>query len=161
MKKGLEALKEHFKNSKFPCEMDHYLPVVFSPPRDGRQLTEPLPIVGGGQTHNKPAPLHPPPLLSTITNSSDDHDDDEVDGGDGAENDACHVSELPDDHERHSMMINIAAATTGCSRSLNGGVVIDDNHDHHDNGEDDDEVDRDDHDPDDHDSSRCILYVEN
>lgn len=42
----MEALKEHFKNSKFPCEMDHYLPVVFSPPRDGRQLTEPLPIVG-------------------------------------------------------------------------------------------------------------------
>lgn len=45
--KGLESLKEHFKNSKFPCEMDHYLPVVFSPPRDGRLLTEPLPI--GGQ----------------------------------------------------------------------------------------------------------------
>uniref|UniRef100_A0A6N2N2Z7 RRM domain-containing protein n=1 Tax=Salix viminalis TaxID=40686 RepID=A0A6N2N2Z7_SALVM len=43
---GLEALKEHFKNSKFPCEMDHYLPVVFSPPRDGRQQTEPLPITG-------------------------------------------------------------------------------------------------------------------
>ncbi|POO02857.1 Splicing factor-like protein [Trema orientale] len=43
---GLEALKEHFKNSKFPCETDHYLPAVFTPPRDGRQLTEPLPIVG-------------------------------------------------------------------------------------------------------------------
>jgi hypothetical protein len=26
--------------------MVHYLPVVFSPSRDGRQLTEPLPIVG-------------------------------------------------------------------------------------------------------------------
>ncbi|KAM7269681.1 hypothetical protein ACFE04_025178 [Oxalis oulophora] len=65
---GLEALKEHFKNSKFPCEMDHYLPVVFSPPRDGKQqLTEPHPIVsqcnsinecdnendnGGGETLN-------------------------------------------------------------------------------------------------------------
>ena len=44
--KGLEALKEHFKNSKFPCETDHYLPAVFTPPRDGRQLTEPFPIVG-------------------------------------------------------------------------------------------------------------------
>ncbi|KAJ1405354.1 Terminal EAR1-like, RNA recognition motif 3 [Sesbania bispinosa] len=41
---GLEALKEHFKNSKFPYEMEQYLPVVFSPPRDGKQLTEPLPI---------------------------------------------------------------------------------------------------------------------
>ena len=29
--------------------MDHYLPVVFSPPRDGKQLTEPLPIVGQKQ----------------------------------------------------------------------------------------------------------------
>ncbi|XVE92283.1 hypothetical protein REPUB_Repub01dG0083500 [Reevesia pubescens] len=46
---GLEALKEHFRNSKFPCEMDHYLPVVFSPPRDGKQLTEPLPVVGQKQ----------------------------------------------------------------------------------------------------------------
>ncbi|KAK3166274.1 hypothetical protein QOZ80_1AG0043710 [Eleusine coracana subsp. coracana] len=43
---GLEALKEHFKNSKFPCESDEYLPVSFSPPRDGKQLTEPVPIVG-------------------------------------------------------------------------------------------------------------------
>ena len=46
---GLEALKEHFKNSKFPCEMDHYFPVVFSPPQDGRLQTEPFSIVG----HNK------------------------------------------------------------------------------------------------------------
>ncbi|XP_044978025.1 protein terminal ear1 homolog isoform X1 [Hordeum vulgare subsp. vulgare] len=38
---GLEALKDHFKNSKFPCDSDEYLPVVFSPPRDGRRLTDP------------------------------------------------------------------------------------------------------------------------
>ncbi|CAI0425946.1 unnamed protein product [Linum tenue] len=44
---GLEALKEHFKNSKFPSEVEHYLPVVFSPPRDGKQLTDPCPINGG------------------------------------------------------------------------------------------------------------------
>ncbi|XP_021743875.1 protein terminal ear1-like [Chenopodium quinoa] len=42
---GLEALKEHFKNSKFACENDEYLPVVFTPPRDGQNLTDPLPIV--------------------------------------------------------------------------------------------------------------------
>ncbi|KAE8661526.1 Terminal EAR1-like 1, putative isoform 2 [Hibiscus syriacus] len=46
---GLEALKEHFSNSKFPCETDHYLPVVFAPARDGKQLTEPVPIVGEKQ----------------------------------------------------------------------------------------------------------------
>ncbi|KAL2343124.1 hypothetical protein Fmac_004409 [Flemingia macrophylla] len=42
---GLEALKEHFKNSKFPYEMEQYLPVVFLPPRDGKQMTEPFPMV--------------------------------------------------------------------------------------------------------------------
>ncbi|KAK4740709.1 hypothetical protein SAY87_024297 [Trapa incisa] len=45
---GLEALKEHFRNSKFPCEVDHYLPVVFMPPQDGRLLTDPIPVVGKG-----------------------------------------------------------------------------------------------------------------
>eukprot|EP00256_Glycine_max_P052708 XP_014619144.1 protein terminal ear1 [Glycine max] len=52
---GLEALKEHFKNSKFPCEMEHYLPVVFSPPRDGKELTEPLPLVGNKQQQQQQA----------------------------------------------------------------------------------------------------------
>ncbi|XP_015957356.1 protein terminal ear1-like isoform X2 [Arachis duranensis] len=42
---GLEALKEHFKKSKLGYEMENCLPVMFSPPRDGRQLTEPLAIV--------------------------------------------------------------------------------------------------------------------
>ncbi|KAF2552118.1 hypothetical protein F2Q68_00036287 [Brassica cretica] len=41
---GLEDLKEHFKSSKFPCEAELYLPVVFSPPRDGKQLTGPVSI---------------------------------------------------------------------------------------------------------------------
>ncbi|XP_010514256.1 PREDICTED: protein terminal ear1 homolog [Camelina sativa] len=41
---GLEDLKEHFKSSKFPCEAELYLPVVFSPPRDGKQLPEPVSI---------------------------------------------------------------------------------------------------------------------
>ncbi|XP_074330632.1 protein terminal ear1 homolog [Apium graveolens] len=42
---GLEALKEHFKTSKFPCEAEEYMPVVFSPPRDGRTLSNPVPII--------------------------------------------------------------------------------------------------------------------
>ncbi|XP_023745257.1 protein terminal ear1 homolog [Lactuca sativa] len=41
---GLEALKQHFKNSKFPREAEEYMPVVLTPPRDGRTLTEPIPI---------------------------------------------------------------------------------------------------------------------
>lgn len=32
---GKESLVEHFKVSIFPCDSDDYLPVVFSPPRDG------------------------------------------------------------------------------------------------------------------------------
>ncbi|KAG0477631.1 hypothetical protein HPP92_012350 [Vanilla planifolia] len=45
---GLEALKEHFKNSKFACDTDEYMPVVFVPPRDGKQLTVPVPVGGRG-----------------------------------------------------------------------------------------------------------------
>ncbi|GAA0155004.1 RNA metabolism protein [Lithospermum erythrorhizon] len=48
---GVEALREHFKNSKFPCDADEYMPVTFSPPRDGRQLTEPVPIVSRSSTY--------------------------------------------------------------------------------------------------------------
>ncbi|RZS27072.1 hypothetical protein BHM03_00060511, partial [Ensete ventricosum] len=44
LSKGLEALKEHFRKSKFACDNDEYMPVVFSPPRDGRQLSEPIPV---------------------------------------------------------------------------------------------------------------------
>ncbi|XWS34687.1 hypothetical protein CRYUN_Cryun21dG0058800 [Craigia yunnanensis] len=66
---GLETLKEHFRNSKFPCEMDHYLPVVFSPPRDGKQPTEPLPIVG-----QKQLPIISGP--SAKANEEEDDDDD-------------------------------------------------------------------------------------
>ncbi|CAL1362251.1 unnamed protein product [Linum trigynum] len=32
---GKDGLVSHFKNSKFRCKFDYYLPVVFSPPRDG------------------------------------------------------------------------------------------------------------------------------
>lgn len=70
--KGLEALKEHFKNSKFPCEMEHYLPVVFAPPRDGRQLTEPQPIVGQKQQHPMILGL---PMDSTDHNSKNNNGD--------------------------------------------------------------------------------------
>ncbi|WOK94520.1 hypothetical protein Cni_G03224 [Canna indica] len=48
---GLEALKEHFRNSKFACDNDEYMPVVFSPPRDGRELTEPVPVVVGREQY--------------------------------------------------------------------------------------------------------------
>ncbi|CAE5963327.1 unnamed protein product [Arabidopsis arenosa] len=43
---GLESLKEHFKNARLPgVEMEEYMPVVFSPPRDGRLLPKPVAIV--------------------------------------------------------------------------------------------------------------------
>lgn len=70
-KKGLEALKDHFKNSKFPCELEHYLPVVFSPPRDGKQLSEPVPIVGQKQ--------HITSGSSSKATDDDDDDDDDYD----------------------------------------------------------------------------------
>ncbi|XP_078169305.1 protein terminal ear1 homolog [Carex rostrata] len=42
---GLEALNKHFKYKKFECDNHEYMPVIFSPPRDGKQsLTEPVVI---------------------------------------------------------------------------------------------------------------------
>ncbi|KAJ1386160.1 Terminal EAR1-like, RNA recognition motif 3 [Sesbania bispinosa] len=83
---GLEALKEHFKNSKFPYEMEQYLPVVFSPPRDGKQLTEPLPI-GNNKSIYMTIPIGlgaSDDLLSSSSNRQngtvEEGDDDHVDG---------------------------------------------------------------------------------
>ncbi|KAI3918002.1 hypothetical protein MKW98_000236 [Papaver atlanticum] len=60
---GLEALEEHFKNSKFACETEEYLPVVFSPPRDGKdQLTDPVAVSGL-------------PIAKSERNDDDDDDD--------------------------------------------------------------------------------------
>ncbi|GMI75067.1 terminal EAR1-like 1 [Hibiscus trionum] len=74
---GLEALKEHFRNSKFPSEVDHYLPVVFSPPRDGNQLTEPLAIVG--QKQQQVQPLINGPSPAQASDKDDDNNDHSVD----------------------------------------------------------------------------------
>ncbi|KAF3431150.1 hypothetical protein FNV43_RR25880 [Rhamnella rubrinervis] len=111
---GLEALKEHFKNSKFPCEMDHYLPVVFSPPRDGRQMAEPLPIVG----QNK--------QLIPIGHPLDDIDDDEMEGqddreasenaNDDDEDDVGDDSEDVEEHPQRQLLLLMG------DNSRNGGV---------------------------------------
>lgn len=86
--KGLEALKEHFKNSKFPSEMDHYLPVVFSPPRDGKLLSDPLPIVGLAQ--NKPL------------QHEEDEDDDDNTLVDNNTNESGDMEELEEEEEEDS-----------------------------------------------------------
>ncbi|KAJ7522727.1 hypothetical protein O6H91_18G024300 [Diphasiastrum complanatum] len=38
---GKSALEEHFRNSRFNCEIDEYLPLVFSPPRTGIECPAP------------------------------------------------------------------------------------------------------------------------
>ncbi|CAK9179692.1 unnamed protein product [Ilex paraguariensis] len=73
---GLEALKEHFKNSKFPCNTEEYMPVVFSPPRDGGRLTNPVPIFGR-HIYSPPLPLSPSAVSSW--------NDEEINGGDSPE----------------------------------------------------------------------------
>lgn len=79
--KGLEALKEHFKNSKFPCETDHYLPVVFSPPRDGRSLTDPLPVASQGSISKQFQPVDDE--MESNDGLGNRHDDCGGDSGDG------------------------------------------------------------------------------
>ncbi|KAG5520744.1 hypothetical protein RHGRI_033356 [Rhododendron griersonianum] len=100
---GVEALKEHFRNSKFPGEADEYLPVVFSPPRDGgSQLTDPTPIVGRSSIN---AVQSPSAVSSSNSNSSsrepnDGNDDlqaveegEEVSGCGIDNSDGCHSND--------------------------------------------------------------------
>ncbi|XP_015894490.3 protein terminal ear1 [Ziziphus jujuba] len=132
---GLEALKEHFKNSKFPCEMDHYLPVVFSPPRDGRQQTEPLPIVGHQNKHHLVIPI------GADDDQHHDGDGGEMDGHDSVEEDGDDDDEEEEDDDGHDvgdeseesseseqgqLLLLMGDSGTGCSSSsLNGGVGVD------------------------------------
>ncbi|PON74670.1 Splicing factor-like protein [Trema orientale] len=137
---GLEALKEHFKNSKFPCEMDHYLPVVFTPPRDGRQLTEPLPIVGQSKQFQSIAVDHDHHDGGILDGQDDEvvvQENDNNDVFDGSNNDDDGVA--ADQTYQLSMMGH--ENSTGCS-SLNGGVVLMSgvyNNDVNDDGDDDDQ----------------------
>ncbi|GLJ18311.1 hypothetical protein SUGI_0324030 [Cryptomeria japonica] len=64
---GRVALEEHFRNSKFACDTDEYLPLVFSPPRNGEQLTAPL-VMGGHIAPHKTA------AASTTTHVEDGWD---------------------------------------------------------------------------------------
>ena len=130
--KGLEALKEHFKNSKFPCEMDHYLPVVFSPPREGKQLTEPFPIVG----NNK----HPISTGLHGSKASDDDDDDEMDGQDTLEEEEEEEEDGGGggggsddfDVDQHDVLLDYSNSCSSSNSYPNGGVNGD---------EDDDDID--------------------
>ncbi|XVF02606.1 hypothetical protein REPUB_Repub04eG0189400 [Reevesia pubescens] len=126
---GLEALKEHFRNSKFPCEMDHYLPVVFTPPRDGKQLTEPLPVVGQKQQSIFSGPL-------AKANEQEDDGDHSVDescngnllGDDGSANSGQENNANDTNHFNHydcddTVDQNEDAISNGTSQRPNGGDV--------------------------------------
>ncbi|KAE9454683.1 hypothetical protein C3L33_13425, partial [Rhododendron williamsianum] len=102
---GVEALKEHFENSKFPGEADEYLPVVFSPPRDGRQSTDPTPIFARSSisTVQSPSAVSSSNSNSSSLEPNDDNDNDnddlqaveeeaEVNGG-NANNDGSHSND--------------------------------------------------------------------
>ncbi|KAJ8645825.1 hypothetical protein MRB53_007573 [Persea americana] len=95
---GLEALKEHFKNSKFACDTDEYMPVAFSPPRDGKQLTEPVAIGGQASSSNASKKV----VVSSSSGSSkkseeDDDHDPSSDGGDSSKSNQTDGSSGVDD----------------------------------------------------------------
>ncbi|KAM7464695.1 hypothetical protein LguiA_032816 [Lonicera macranthoides] len=73
---GVEALKEHFKKSKFGCEEEEYLPVVFCPPRDGRLLTPPIPIVARPSSSSSSSLLSFPTITANndLTSADGGHD---------------------------------------------------------------------------------------
>ncbi|KAF5741120.1 protein terminal ear1-like [Tripterygium wilfordii] len=124
---GLEALKEHFKNSKFPCEMDHYLPVVFSPPRDGRQLTEPLPVVGHQNSQSIAIGLPDDALALAPAFDDDDDDGGYVVGEDMLDNSNDYYDDDHTDQEQQD------PGCPSCYCSSNSGVIVDDEDDHDNN----------------------------
>ncbi|CAH9108459.1 unnamed protein product [Cuscuta europaea] len=90
---GLEELTEHFKTSRFPCDAEEYMPVVFSPPRDGRALTTPVPIFGCGVDPPSPLTISPDVNLQCLSldgpdnNSSNDGEAAAPSAGDGYDSD--------------------------------------------------------------------------
>ncbi|KAL0421478.1 UNVERIFIED_CONTAM: protein terminal ear1 [Sesamum latifolium] len=97
---GLEALREHFKNSKFPGDAEEYMPVVFLPPRDGRTLTDPVPIVG---RVDPPLPLSPP--SSSAASSKENQSETQIGVGyedsaaGGSESGGCSYDENDNDDD--------------------------------------------------------------
>lgn len=47
---GRFALEEHFKNSRFACDTDDYLPLIFRPPRNGRNTSIPATVAAVHQS---------------------------------------------------------------------------------------------------------------
>lgn len=89
--KGLEALREHFKTSKFPGDAEEYMPVIFSPPRDGVMLPDPVPIVGrdsSSSCSSKENESEPQIDRRGIDNAScdeeDENEDEDEDGTSGS-----------------------------------------------------------------------------
>ncbi|VVA94412.1 unnamed protein product [Arabis nemorensis] len=65
-------LQEHFKKSRGPgVEMEKYMPVLFSPPRDGRLLTEPIPVADLGAKPVSEDSCHSRDDRSVVSCSSD------------------------------------------------------------------------------------------
>lgn len=47
---GRIALEEHFKNSRFACDTDDYLPLIFRPPRNGKNSSFPATVAAVHQS---------------------------------------------------------------------------------------------------------------
>lgn len=48
---GRNALEDHFRNSRFACDTNEFLPLAFDPPRNGSNRTDK--IVMGGLEHTR------------------------------------------------------------------------------------------------------------
>ncbi|CAM8884085.1 unnamed protein product [Rhodiola kirilowii] len=109
---GLQVLKEHFRNSKFPSGSDDIFPVVFEPPRDGRgQLTPPQPIYG----------ILAAAAASNVSSSEEDH---------GQWNDSSHIGSsmcCADNVDEVFAELRVEVDVTGVEkiRDQNGGSTED------------------------------------
>ncbi|RZC92408.1 hypothetical protein C5167_004242 [Papaver somniferum] len=113
---GLEALEEHFKNTKFACETEEYLPVVFSPPRDGKdQLTDPVAVSG---------------LPIAKSERNDDDGTEGIQGNDGKSSSGGDEGKDEEEDDRSSMglsddtFVHTSGSSNGSSSILSTASII-------------------------------------
>eukprot|EP00253_Pinus_taeda_P032897 PITA_32897 len=49
---GRRSLKDHFRNSRFACDINKFLPLAFDPPRNGNNLTDKIEMRGLEHSRN-------------------------------------------------------------------------------------------------------------
>ncbi|CAM6087143.1 unnamed protein product [Calypogeia fissa] len=118
---GRAALEEHFRNSRFACDTDEYLPLVFSPPRTG--IVCPPPIVAAGHLAGRALICSPRGEAQGCRSNRNSEPQSEKSGGDPIQREAGNGSSDQDSESSVGSSGNngpAAAAAVAASGSSHG-----------------------------------------